>query len=247
MKMSAFASIAVLIVLGLGQTPIASSTGDRLKLVETLRAHGVRAGQPKHNDWNEAQCGIVGRSQMCWFYGESGVLVFGRSGGLLLRIDARYPWDIETRDFDHDGRPELTLVIRVRGGTGTLAKERQIYFFDGQRFAPPLCVTSYSYTDSSWFGHLNRGAESFLIPMLSTTGEIRFRDTDNDGRADIAEAVERRWWGEQLNSGDRTLDAGPAWASARLRARFGFGLGAVDQRVVATWTRSAIKPMFLSR
>ena len=234
-----------LIAIGLGQSSSTSAETDR-QLVETLRAAGVRAGQEEHREWNDAQCGIVGRSRLCWFFGESGVLVFGRSGGLLLRVSGRYPTNIKTRDFDHDGRPELTFEIRTGGGTGTFTIERQIYFFDGQRFAPAVHVVSASYTDSIWFGVLRRNQESFLIPALSSAGEIRFRDTDGDGRNDLAQAIDRRWWGE-LDEGRKRLETGPDWVSRRLRAQFGIGLGAVQERVVATWARSPAAPVFVMR
>jgi hypothetical protein len=237
--------IPLLLAIGLGQASAGAET-DPQQLVETLRAASVRAGQGGHPSWRDAQCGVVGRSRVCWFYGEEGLLVFGRSGGLLLRVSGRYPRDIETRDLDHDGRPELTFEIRTGGGTGTLTLERRIHFFDGQRFAPALRVVSYSYTDSAWLGVLRRNQESFPVPMLSSDGEIRFRDTDGDGRADLAEAVERRWWGA-LDEGRRRFGTGPEWVSRRLRAQFGMGLGVVHERVVATWARTPADPVFLLR
>jgi hypothetical protein len=236
--------IFLLIAIGLAQASSTTAEADPQALVETLRAASVRAGQGAHPSWHDAQCGVVGRSRVYWFYGDSGLLVFGKSGGLLLRVSGRYPRDIETHDVDHDGRPELTFEIRTGGGTGTLTLERHIYFFDGQRFAPALRVVSSSYTDSTWFGVLRRKEESFLIPMLSSDGEIRFRDTDGDGRTDLAQAIERRWWGG-LDEGRTKLETGPDWVSRRLRARFGIGLGAVQERVVATWRRSPAAPVFV--
>jgi hypothetical protein len=241
-----FAAVS-LVLAGAGQLPVKPSAGDPRELVERLREFAVRAGQPRHDAWDDAQCGTVGGSRLCWFYGESGLLVFGRSGGLLLRVDGRYPTDVETRDFDHDARPELTFVIRTGGGTGTLTLERHIYFFDGRRFAPALRVVSSAYTDSSWFGVLRRGNESFLVPMLSTTGEIRFRDTDGDGREDVAEAVERRWWGDQVDAAARRLASGPDWASNRLQQVHGLSLGEVNERVVRVWVRSADAAIFVRR
>jgi hypothetical protein len=240
-----------------GRTPIAVAAARLLRSARTdddsldepervlaalLQEAARRAGREHRHTIADAGCASIARSLVCWAAGESGVQAFGRSGGLLLDAkDGWYPSRVRATDADGDGRLDLAFEFTVGRGTGTSRVDSRIYMFDGQRFAPPIIALAYSYIDSSWLGRMKRGMEEFVVPTLTSEGRIRFRDSDHDGRADVAEAVERRWWGSQAERGARgkpVFDKGPAWASARLKREHGFGLGVVDERVVATWTRT---------
>ena len=217
-------------------------------LLELLTAAATRSHSGWVGDGMIEGHGTVGGSFVAWLESDGSIRVFGKSGGLLLNIRGRIPKPPAAIDVDGDGRNEFVADV-VGTGTGLYVNYHEIYFFDDRRFAPPLRVMTYGDTDSTWFGHLRRGEELFLIPPLGQDGELRFHDTDGDGVADVAEAVERRWWGSRDNEAApdkrRTFAEGPRWASEMLRRRDGLPLGRVQTRVVNRWRRDPVAKVFV--
>ncbi len=214
-------------------------------LLRELLMAATRRKTPKANlDLVVDGQGRVGGSFIAWLEGEGSLRVFGRGGGLLLDTYSPLPPRPRLKDVDGDGRNELIVQSGSRG-TGLYHSFELVYFFDDRQFADPLSATTYSYTDSTWFGFLRRGQEQFLIPPISSNGRITFRDTDGDGIKDLAEAVERRWFGSQDDSGHASLEDGPAWANAKLRKCFDLTLGRVQTKVVTRWRRHATQPIFV--
>ncbi len=219
---------------------------DAAIFVELLRAAASRAPGGWDDESATASSEIVGHSFMALLQSTFGLQVFGRSGGRLLSIESEILEGPFVKDVDGDGRRELIVSVLAGKGTGVFFSERQIYFFDGVHFAAPLTVTDDGYEA---FGEVLRERDaSFPRPMMAYDGRIIFDDRNNDGVADVATAIERRWWAnpdEEVEFDQEPAPVnGPEWASRQLTRRFGIPLGRIQRRTVMIWQRDPASHRF---